>query len=145
MNKKKKLILLVITILILAILGVYFFLINANNNFIMLNYSEIKEKVDNKESFILCVSRTYCEHCNNYKPKLKDISNKYNIKIYYIELDKFNDNEVDWFKDKISFDGGTPVTIFIKNGGEVTTSTRIEGDVSKEKIISKLKTNGFIE
>lgn len=145
MNKKKKLILIISVILILGILGVYFFLINSNNNFVLLNYNEIKEKVDNKEDFILCLSRTTCSHCQNYKPKLKDISNKYDIMIYYAEVDSFSDEELQEFKDIFGFDGGTPVTLFIKDGEEKTTSTRIEGDVSKEKIISKLKTNGFIE
>ena len=49
------------------------------------------------------------------------------------------------FNNLISFDGGTPVTIFIKNGEEKTTATRIEGDVSTDKIIDKLKKNGFID
>jgi len=49
------------------------------------------------------------------------------------------------FNKLISFDGGTPVTIFIKNGEEKTTATRIEGDVSTDKIIDKLKKNGFID
>ena len=45
----------------------------------------------------------------------------------------------------ISFDGGTPVTIFIKNGEEKTTATRIEGDISIERTIDKFKKNGFIK
>ena len=116
-----------------------------NRNFIKLNYNEILEKVDNKESFILCVSASECTHCKSYKPKLKKISNDYDIKIYYTDVDKFNDNDYEEFKDKFSFDGGTPTTMFFKDGQEKTTATRIEGDISLERTIDKFKKNGFIE
>ena len=49
------------------------------------------------------------------------------------------------FKDKFSFDGGTPTTIFFKDGEEKTTATRIEGDISIERTIDKFKKNGFIK
>lgn len=116
-----------------------------NRNFIKLNYNEILEKINSKESFILCISASKCTHCKSYKPKLKKISNDYDIKIYYTDVDKFNDNEYDEFKDKFSFDGGTPTTMFFKNGQEKTTATRIEGDISIERTIDKFKKNGFIE
>ena len=69
----------------------------------------------------------------------------YDIKIYYTEINEFSNNELDYFKDNFGFDGGTPITMFIKDGKEGTTGSRIEGDVSMEKIVSKLKTNGFIK
>ena len=47
-------------------------------------------------------------------------------------------------KKKLSLDGSTPITIFFKEGTEKTTATRIEGNVKSEKIIEKLKSNGFI-
>ena len=34
---------------------------------------------------------------------------------------------------------------FLRMEKKKTTATRIEGDVSEEKLINKLKTNGFIE
>ena len=105
----------------------------------------VKEKIDNKEDFVLCVSRTTCIHCQDYKPKLKKVGYKYKIDIYYIDVDLLNDDELKMFKNTVSFDGSTPITIFFKNGEEKTTATRIEGDVSEEKLINKLKTNGFIE
>ena len=40
---------------------------------------------------------------------------------------------------------GTPTTIFIKNGVETSIMSRINGEVSKDKIISKLKQNEYIK
>ena len=145
-NNKKKLVMGILGGIIVIGLIVFFFLgSNSSDNFIKLNYNEFKEKIDNNDSFVLCVSRTTCSHCNDYKPKLKEVSKKYNIKIYYTEINEFSNNELDYFKDNFGFDGGTPITMFIKDGKEGTTGSRIEGDVSMEKIVSKLKTNGFIK
>ncbi len=144
MEKKKYLLIASILIVILGII-IGYFLFSMNDNLVRLSYDEIMEKIDNKESFILCISRTTCSHCNVYKPKLRKVANKYDIKIYYTDVDKYSKNDLKDFNSKISFDGGTPTTLFIKDGKEKTTATRIEGDVSIEKIVDKLKKNGFID
>lgn len=141
MMKKKNFIFIGIIIVFLLIL-LLLFVNNGKGNLIELSYNDIKEKIENKENFVLCVSRTTCSHCADYKPKLKEVAKENNINIYYIDVDKYDEEE---FSNLISFDGSTPTTIFIKNGEEETTSNRINGDVSKSKIIEKLKSNGFIE
>ena len=135
---------MLVTICVLGV-GIGYLLFNSNNNLIKLDYSDLENKIENKEDFVVCISRTTCSHCNDYKPKLKKIANKYKINIYYTDIDKYSKTELEKFNNLISFDGGTPVTIFIKNGEEKTTATRIEGDVSTDKIIDKLKKNGFID
>ncbi len=142
--KNKKNIIMLVTICVLGV-GIGYLLFNSNNNLIKLDYSDLENKIENKEDFVVCISRTTCSHCNDYKPKLKKIANKYKINIYYTDIDKYSKTELEKFNNLISFDGGTPVTIFIKNGEEKTTATRIEGDVSTDKIIDKLKKNGFID
>lgn len=130
---------IVITILIVLFLAIG----KAKEGYLLeLNLNKLKEKIENKETFVLCISKTTCSHCNDYKPKLKSIASEYNIDIYYIDVDKYDEEE---FSNLISFDGSTPTTIFIKNGDEETTSNRINGDVSKSKIIDKLKSNDFIK
>ena len=143
MNKKNFII--SICSLILIILFVIAFNYYSRPRLYELDVNQVKEKIDNKESFILCISATYCSHCKEYKPKLEDISKEYRMDIYYIDFDKYSDKEQELFRNYISFDGGTPVTLFIKNGEEETTVNRINGNVSKDKIISKFKSNGFIK
>ena len=143
MNKKNFII--SICSLILIILFVIAFNYYSRPRLYELDVNQVKEKIDNKESFILCISATYCSHCKEYKPKLEDISKEYRMDIYYIDFDKYSDKEQELFRNYVSFDGGTPVTLFIKNGEEKTTATRIIGDVSSEKIIDKLKKNDFIK
>ena len=144
---KKKYIILTIGLVILLLLGILFlfkYKIITNPYFINISYNELIEKINNKDTFALCVSRVNCSHCKSYKPKLNKITKDYNIIIYYTDIDKYTKKEYESFKEKISFDGGTPTTIFFKEGEEKTTATRIEGDASLEKIVNKLKQNGFI-
>lgn len=136
LKKKKNIIIIISVIIILTILAILTFNLN-KNNFVSLKYDDIMKKIENKESFVLCISSTECPHCDDYKPKLKNVANKYGVKIYYTDINLFNDNDYDKFKVDFSFDGGTPTTIFIINGEEKTTATRISGDVSTEKIINK--------
>lgn len=142
MSKTKKILIIIAIILIVTSLIV--FLIPKENNLIKLNYTEILEKIENKENFVLCVSASECVHCQEYKPKLKKVAKDYEIIIYYTNTDSFTDEEYETFKKNFSFDGGTPTTIFFKNGEETTTANRINGNVKIDKIISKLKNNGFI-
>lgn len=144
-DKKKKITVIIASILVVIGAITYYFISSYNSNLIEVNYNELKEKIDNKEDFVLCISRTTCTHCQDYKPKLKKVGYKYNIDIYYIDVDLLSDSDLTKFKDNVSFDGSTPITVFFKKGEEKTTATRIEGDVSEEKLINKLKTNGFIE
>ena len=136
---------IIIIIIIGLDIGLGYLLFNSNSNLIELDYHNLENKINNKESFVVCISRTTCSHCNDYKPKLRKVANKYKINIYYTDIDKYTKTDLKKFNNLISFDGGTPVTIFIKNGEEKTTATRIEGDVSTDKIIDKLKKNGFID
>lgn len=141
--KNKKIIFIVVIFVLLTTI-ITFTLIQENTNLVNLSYNEIIEKIENKEDFVLCVSASKCVHCQDYKPKLKKVANDYDIIIYYTNTDSFTDEQYETFKKNFSFDGGTPTTIFFKNGEETTTANRIEGNVKIEKIINKLKNNGFI-
>ena len=60
-------------------------------------------------------------------------------------MPKYSKEEQQEFIKHISFDKSTPVTAFIKDGIETTSSNRIFGNVSSDKIVDKLIKNGFIE
>ena len=92
-DKKKKIIVIIASILVVAGIIIYCFIHSYDSNLIEINYNDLKEKIDNKEDFVLCVSRTTCIHCQDYKPKLKKVGYKYKIDIYYIDVDLLNDDE----------------------------------------------------
>lgn len=145
MKSKNKIIGVVFFVLVIIFISLFCFFAYGKNNLIKLDYDDVIEKINNNDSFVLCISRKECVHCDDFKPKLKKIANQYDIKIYYSDVDLYNKEDYDNFKRDFSFDGSTPTTIFIIDGEEKTTATRISGDVSTEKVITKLKNNGFIE
>ena len=100
--------------------------------------------IDNKESFVIVFSQTECEHCLAYKPKLAKVAKKYKLEVYYLEIDLLDDKKEKELKSYFSFEG-TPTTVFVINGEEKTAANRIVGEASEEKIINKLKSNGFID
>lgn len=145
--KKNNNLIWIIAIVILVLL-VAFLIINkaiSKGNLVELTYDEFTEKIDNEESFVLCISLTTCSHCATYKPKLESVAKDYGIDLYYIDIDKYSDEEQEEFVKVINFNDTTPTTVFLKNGKETTASNRINGDVSTNRIIDKLKSNGFID
>lgn len=143
-DSKIKLIILVsicvIALIVLTILNIK----DQKQYLIEIKYDKLMEKINNKEDFVLLLSQTTCEHCMDFKPKLNKVSKKYKLYTYYIEVNLLNDEERQGLKNIISYDG-TPTTVFIFIGTEKTAANRLDGSVSEEKIIAKLKSNGFIE
>lgn len=142
----KKNIFFILGIIIFILIVCFIFTFNSKNksgSLVQVDYTTINKMVDKKESFILVVSQSTCSHCALYKPKLIDVSNKYNINIYYIDYDQ--DDNGHKFLDDFDLDGSTPTTLFIIDGKESSKLTRISGDISEDKIISNFKKMGFIK
>ncbi len=105
-----------------------------------ISYDDYEKLIDNKESFILELMKDDCTACQSFKPKLKEVADEYKIEIKYINTDDLTTKQLESFG--IS---GTPTVIFYIDGKEESTAARINGNVSKDKIISKFKASGFIE
>ncbi len=145
MKKQKKKALIIIIVCLIILIGTFIGdSILSKSYFEEIKYAEMMKKIDNKDSFVVLFSQTTCSHCMDFKPKLEKVANEFNIHIYYLETDILDAEDLKELKNNFSF-SGTPTTIFIVNGEEKSAATRINGDVSREKIISKLKSNGFID
>jgi predicted bacteriocin transport accessory protein len=147
MNNKNRirLILGIGIILLIVLFVVYFSSTNKEKEyFIGLTYEEVLEKLENKETFVLCVSSTVCSHCMSYKPKLKEVAEEYEVNIYYTDIDLYSDEDKESFNNDYKIDG-TPTTLIFIDGKEESIMNRIDGDVSKNKIINVLDKYGFIE
>ena len=141
----------VIAIVVLAIVGIISsgFILKSrekemDKHLVELNMNELREKIENKDSFILVITQTTCSHCAEYKPVLKKVLHKYDIVGYFIEEDKLSKQELGELKE-IANVSGTPQTIFITEGQEESTSTRLSGNQQESQIISRLKAMGYIK
>ena len=131
---------------VFLLLGFLFILLGCSNKTYLkdLSYNEFKNKLNNKESFFFVLVQDGCSHCASYTPKLESILEEYDITAYKINLSKLKDSERKELNELFSYDG-TPTTIFVKDGVEESIMQRINGNQPKEKIISKLKNNGYIK
>ena len=149
---KKKVIIGIIVAVIIAAIGALIYAGVVLNNqdkeedkhLVELTIDQLEEKLNKKESFILVISQTTCSHCAEYKPRLKKVLAKYDIVGYYIEKDLLNEEETIRLNN-IANISGTPATIFIVDGAEGSTATRISGAKSTEAIISRLEAMGYIK
>lgn len=115
-----------------------------NKHLVEITYKELEEKVNNKETFILVLTQTNCSHCHEYKPVLKKVLHENNIYAYEVSTDKLTKEENSKLKD-IANTSGTPTTVFIENGEEKSTYSRIVGTQTESKIVNKLKSMGYIK
>ena len=144
MKAKKRILILFITCIVILVGALIFDKIYNKEYFIELKYEEFIKKIENKDSFVLCLSQTTCSHCAEFKPKLKEVAKQYKIELYYMETNLLNKEQTEGLKKIVAF-SGTPTTVFITDGEEKLVANRISGDISKEKLIKKLKSNGIIK
>ena len=109
-----------------------------------IKYSDLDKMLNNNETFILEIVQDGCSNCEEFTPKFKKIINKYKIDVKQINLTKLTKEDNTKLQNLYNITG-TPTVIFITKGKEESISRRIVGNVSNEKIISKLKVAGYIK
>ena len=133
---------------IFALVSILFVLLvgceNKNDYLKNLSYKELNEKLENKEEFFFVVTQDGCSHCEEFVPVLKEVLNENKIIGYNFNLTRLSEEEKTSFDELFAVDG-TPTTIFIKDGKEVSIMQRIVGGLSSDKLVQKLKNSGYIE
>lgn len=116
-----------------------------SKNLVTVSGEEFKKKIENKDSFILVVSKDGCSFCEQYYPVLISVLEKYDITAYRINLTKLSKEEIAYLND-IANVSGTPTTVFITNGEEKTTLNRlVGGGITKKTLVSRFKSLGYIK
>lgn len=137
--KKKSIILLTIFIGILFLTGCS----NNLNTVKEIDFTTLKSKIDNKETFILEIIQTGCSHCEEFSPRFRNILGKYNLTGYSINLSNLTEEEKSKLYE-ITEISGTPTVCFFKKGSEEVMD-KIVGAVSDKEVITKLKDSKYIK
>ncbi len=143
MKKEKIILLVIIGCLLLLLIGGGIYKYNQNKYVKDLNLEEVKEKISNKDRFILYIKKDKCSACEAFSPKFKKVLAQYEIVVYSINLSKIDDDERDKFNELITGVDATPTVIFYENGVDV--GARFVGTRDKDYIVSKLKDLGYIK
>ena len=98
--------------------------------------------MENEDTFILYIKQTTCDHCKTFSPKLASALKETGLKAYSLNLTNFKEKDQELY-DKTFKVNGTPTVLFIIDGNE--SMHNIEGDQSKDKVISMFEKTGFVE
>ena len=109
-----------------------------------LSYEELNKKLSDKETFFFVVTQDGCSHCENFLPVLENVLNDKKVIGYNLNTSKLSEEQNKEFDEKYNVTG-TPTTIFIKDGEEVSLLHRINGEADSDKVIRKLQNNGYIK
>ena len=142
---KKNIIIISISLLFIG-LGVLFFTLSNHKTYSNVNIikiDELKEKINNKESFILVIIQDGCQHCEAYIPLANKVGQNYNVKFNAISKTNLS-KEDEAYLTNIANISGTPTTVFIEEGEEKSTLNRLVGNVQEYKLVDKLKAMGYI-
>ena len=148
MQKKKNIILGVLVVILVILVCTVAIIIGSKNSksyqsIEEINLATLKDKINNKDKFVLVVTQTGCSHCTAYLPVLEEVGEEYKLKFYDINMTNLADDEKTEFSSLVRI-SGTPTTIFYTDGEEQSTSTRLVGEKTKDKIITRLKSEGYI-
>ncbi|MCI8545304.1 MAG: hypothetical protein HFH09_03635 [Bacilli bacterium] len=109
-----------------------------------VDYKTLMNMFEEKQSFILFIGSTECQHCDLYKETLNEVISKYQVKISYIDISKLSMEENAKLKIYVNYNG-TPTTAFIEQGEETSMYDRIDGNKPLNKVVEKLKKKGYIK
>lgn len=142
MIKKYKWLILFITIIIALVVVCFVFSEDEDKYIHDIGLSDVIAKMDNKDSFILYIKQTDCEHCKAFTPDFISVLSQNNIEAYSLNLSNLSEEENNTYSELFDVEG-TPTVLFFEDGNE--SLIRIQGEQTKAKIKSKIKSAGFIK
>lgn len=141
MKKYKWLIILILVIIILSVISIVFS--DDPDKYIKeISVNDVIKKQKNKDTFILYIKSTDCEHCKVFTPRFISVLKENKLKAYALNLANLSEEETKTYQDTFTIEG-TPTVLFIDKGNE--SLIRIEGEQTKDAIKSKLEAAGFIK
>lgn len=106
---------------------------------------KFKEGFVKDEYAVTVIALTSCSHCHNFSPVIKKLSKKYDLPLYWINIDAISNKDKDYMYglfEPHGYEGASPY-IAISNKGKVISNHT--GEMDEESTISFLKNAGVIE
>lgn len=141
MKNYKWLIVLGIVILILIVVSVVFS-DNEDKYLKEVSIDKVLDMKENDESFILYIKQTNCEHCKVFTPRFVNVLKEKKLKAYVLNLTDLSTEDNKKYENNFDIKG-TPTVLFFDNGDE--SLIKIQGEQTKEQIISKIESAGFLK
>ncbi len=112
----------------------------SNGKISNINYNELKEKVNNKETFVLYLATKD----NTLEDTLNKVLETHDFQAYKLNLDKLSDDEKTDLKLKYNYED--PSLIFIIEGNDPTILSHItDSNIRSKDLIARLKDMNYIK
>ena len=135
--------------IIIVVLGIVVIALNSKiPDYKAKSVDEWYNDVINNKEVLTIYGASYCSHCQEYYPVISKIANKYNINLYFFEVDELQKNSPESYEKLMNsfeikdYEGSVPFTFIMRNGNYVTSTT---GFATRELSIEFLKENGIIK
>lgn len=112
---------------------------NEDYNLTQMTFKEFKNKLDNKDSFLVLFTQTNCSHCIAFKPVISEVIEEDDLTIYELNIETFTMDEWNELTELVSV-SGTPTLTYIKDGLEKNS---LVGNRDKKSIQSFLDKEGL--
>lgn len=107
-----------------------------------ITYDEYATKLTEEKAFLVIIVKDGCGYCEMYEPIVEDVSNEYQVPIYYINLAHLTSEEAEALSKSNSYlkrnEWGTPTTLFMYGDAVVDS---ISGYVEKDEFVNFIKEN----
>lgn len=139
MKKYKWLLILVAVVAVLSIIA-FIFSDSESKYFKEVTVNDVISMKKEEQTFILYIKQTNCEHCKAFTPRFMSALRDTKLKAYVLNLTDLSEEDKKTYDDNFDVDG-TPTVLFFDSGSE--SMIRIQGEQTKDKIISKIKAAGY--
>lgn len=112
--------------------------------FTEINIDEYLNKYNGEEKSIVLIGRPTCHYCQIAEPILHNIAYKYDLNIFYLNTDNFQDGDSEKLVNSDSFFSsgfGTPLLLVLSNG---SINSKVDGLTDTNHYVEFFKSNGFI-
>ena len=104
-----------------------------------------KEDGANNENVVTVIGTTWCPNCQVYKPIMQSVKDKYDLNVYFFEIDELSEEDSTDLTSTFEltdYTGSIPYTAVINNGKVIANHS---GRMSKSELIDFLKEAGVIK
>lgn len=109
-----------------------------------INLEEYLTRYNNEEKSIVLLGKPTCQYCQIVEPILSNIAYNYDLDIYYLDIDKLNEEDTQKLMESNEFlknNYGTPILVIISNKN---IDDKVDGLTDKGHYIEFFKENKFI-
>ena len=99
---------------------------------------------NNKETFPLVIGSATCTACESYQVTMEAFIQKYNVKVYFIDLNELSDEDKANLRLDTNYES-TPTTLFYKDGVITQSYNRLVGAGTITDVKKLFKQNEYIK